>query len=88
MPDSMRRSLRTLVQVVLGQVAAGGLTSIWNDYLSRHQIDPTITLIVGFILAALISYAQNELEDQGKIPAVLKAQASSGAKPATVDPAK
>lgn len=87
MPDSMRRSLRTLFQVVLGQIAAGGLTTIWNDYLSHHHVDPTITLIVGFILAALISYAQNEMEDRGTIPSVLKAKASSGADPVTHDPA-
>lgn len=88
MPDSMRRGLRTLVQVLIGQIAAGGLTAIWNDYISHHHIDPTIMVAMGIVLSALVSWAQNSLEDSGAIPSVLKAQASSGANPATIDPAK
>jgi hypothetical protein len=37
---------------------------IWNDYYSNHEVDHTVTLIVGFALAAFVAWAQNELEDQ------------------------
>lgn len=82
MPDSIRRPLRTLVQLV----AAGGLTALVNQLVIDLPAQYAVYVTIGFTL--LVSFAQNYCEDAGWIPAVGKATASSGANPITHDPAK
>lgn len=64
MSDNVKRSLRTLVQALLGLIAAGGLTKVWEDYLNQHHVDSTVTLAVGLLLAAIITWAHNTIEDK------------------------
>lgn len=81
LPDSVRRALRTLVQLVAG----GGLTAL-VDQLAQDLPDAYRPYI--FIASTVIvTLAQNYAEDRNWIPSILKAQASSGANPVTHDPA-
>lgn len=80
MSDRAQRSLRTLFQSVLAIVAGGGFVSIWNVVAERHTIDPVVAAIVTIVLGpALVSWAQNELEDTGRIRTVLKKPATPAA---------
>lgn len=81
MNDATRRALRTLFQFIV----AGGLTTLVNE-LSNGLTD-TNKALVQMLAMLLVTFCQNWLEDNGTIPAVLKAQASSGAEPITHDPA-
>jgi hypothetical protein len=87
--DAVRRALRTFVQAFTGSILTSGVLGAVADGaavdLSIFQKTGVSALAAGVI--ALLTYVQNALEDNGAIPAVLKAQASSGAEPATIDPA-
>jgi hypothetical protein len=84
MSDRAQRSIRTLFQSVLAIIAAGGFVSIWNVVTENHQIDPVIAAVVTIVLGpALVSWAQNELEDAGKIKTVLKEPATPAAEKKT-----
>ena len=75
MNDPARRALRTLFQFI----AAGGLTAL-VDEITAGLTGSAVAAV--FALAALVvTYAQNELEDRGTIPAFGKAPASSGENP-------
>lgn len=76
MNDPIRRALRTLLQFIAG----GGLTALITEVVA--EIDDA--RLVAVIMAAsllVVTYAQNELEDMGAIPALLKAPASHGQNP-------
>ncbi len=79
--DARRRSWRTLFQVIAAVLVAEG----FDRYL-----DPTDenALVLVPLLAWVFAYAQNALEDHGVIPALLKAPASSGARPIPADAAR
>lgn len=83
MTDALRRAIRTFVQAFLGSIISSGvLSSIASDGvvdLSGIQKVGAAALAAGLI--ALVSWAQNALEDGGQIPALLKAPASDGAEP-------
>jgi len=80
MSDRAQRSLRTLFQSLLAIVAGGGFVSIWNVVAENHQIDPVVAAIVTILVGpALVSWAQNELEDTGRIKTVLKEPATPDA---------
>lgn len=90
MPDSIRRGIRTFFQAALGVVLlqAVALAADANDGsldASLWRRAGVTALVAGFI--AIVTYVNNALEDSGKIPAILKATASSGADPITHDPA-
>lgn len=74
--DPIRRALRTLFQFI----AAGGLTAFINEVVAKIE-DTRLTALILAGSLLLVSYAQNELEDHGTIPALLKAPASSGENP-------
>lgn len=82
MKDSKRRAIRTLVQLIAG----GGLAALTQQLAGDVPAAYVPYLMIGYTTA--VSLAQNYAEDQGWIPAVLKAKASDGAEPVTHDPAK
>ncbi len=73
--DPARRALRTLIQLV----AAGGLTWL-TDQLAQDIPNEYVPYMVG-AYTVLVTLCQNALEDAGKVPALLKGKASSGANP-------
>ena len=79
MSDPIRRALRTLFQFV----AAGGLTQLVDEIAA--DLDGTAKAAVFMAAALLVTYAQNELEDRGKVPAFIKAPASDGVNPVPGD---
>lgn len=91
MKDSIRRALRTYFQAFVGvvvmQIAAVGLNVSQGEWvpdihwLQRVGLSAAVAGAVAFF-----SWAHNELEDKGTIPAIGKAVPSSGANPVTVDP--
>lgn len=74
--DPIRRAVRTLLQFV----AAGGLTAVFNEVVAELDDARLGAAVLAFSLL-LVSYAQNELEDRGFIPALMKAPASGGENP-------
>jgi len=88
MSDPIRRAVRTFFQAFLGSLLTSGVLSAmstdgvvdWN-LLEKAGVS---ALAAGVI--ALFTFVMNALEDSGTIPSVLKATASSGAKPVTKDP--
>ena len=93
MNDALRRALRTFIQAFVGTLSVmlvpflydlvkaagesdGQLVRIDVNFLGNVAIAATISGII-----ALISWAQNALEDKTAIPAVLKAPASEGQNP-------
>lgn len=82
MPDSVRRMIRTAVQLIAG----GGLYVLTDQFAKDIPAQYTAYLWGGYTI--LVTVAQNYAEDAGWIPSVLKASASSGADPLTHDPVK
>lgn len=82
MSDAVRRALRTLMQLI----AAGGLTAL-VDQLS-HDLPTRYVPYVLIGMTLLVSFAQNWLEDNTGMPAILKATPSAGQNPVTQDPKK
>ena len=64
MNDNLRRSLRTGIQVILGVLATGGLTKVWESFNTTHTVDATVQVVAGLICVMIVAWAQNELEDQ------------------------
>lgn len=88
MSDALRRAVRTFVQAFLGSLLTSGILSSFEtagvvDWAALKKV--AISAAAGAIIA-LLTFVQNALEDNGTIPAVLKATASSGANPVTRDP--
>jgi hypothetical protein len=74
--DPIRRAVRTLLQLIAG----GGLSVFTTEVLADVD-DPTAKAALALFFAFVVSWAQNELEDRGTVPALLKATASSGENP-------
>jgi hypothetical protein len=74
--DPIRRAVRTLLQLIAG----GGLSALVTEVLADID-DATAKAAIALLAAFLVSWAQNELEDRGAVPALLKATASSGENP-------
>lgn len=81
LPDSTRRALRTLVQLIAG----GGLTALVDQV--ALDVPDSYRPYVFIASTVIVTLAQNVAEDHGWVPALWKAQASSGENPITVDPA-
>jgi hypothetical protein len=79
MSDAQRRVIRTFLQMV----AAGGLTALVDQLATDVPATYAPYILIGFTL--LVSFAQNWLEDNTNMPAVLKSSASSGQNPVTQD---
>lgn len=65
--DNTIRGLRTGAQAAAGFLVAIPVIDIWNNYVANHAIsDPTLKFAIGVILAALVGWAQNAVEDRTK----------------------
>lgn len=73
--DSLRRAFRGLLQLIAG----GGLAALFEEATGGWDGTAKAAAVVGFTF--LVTWAQNELEDMGAIPALLKAPASDGEHP-------
>ena len=91
MNDALRRGVRTFLQAFVGFLVLFAIPALQDliravssgeDYQFNFGFWQAIVVAaVASGLVALITWAQNELEDKGAIPALLKAPASSGADP-------
>lgn len=79
MSDATRRALRTLFQFVV----AGGLTALINGAVDG--LDPSWLALVQAVNQLIVTFAQNWLEDNTAVPALLKAPASEGENPVPDD---
>lgn len=79
MSDATRRALRTLFQFVV----AGGLTALVNT--AADGLDSSWLALVQAVNQLLVTFAQNWLEDNTGVPAILKAPASGGENPVPDD---
>ena len=83
MSDAIRRAVRTFVQAFLGALLTSGVFSAIQE---DAVVDWSALKKVGISAAAagiiaLLSFVQNALEDHTNMPALLKAEASSGVNP-------
>lgn len=65
-PDSTRRALRTILQLV----ASGGLTALVNAIAGG--LSPATSVLVLALFQVIVTYAQNFLEDNTSFPTILK----------------
>lgn len=79
MKDSKRRGLRTALQMLVTILTTGAGTGLLK--LIGFDVSPEIWAAVTAVLLPLVTTVLNELEDNGTIPAVLKAPASDGEDP-------
>lgn len=92
LPDPVRRALRLFLWTFLGIFSVtltGWLGSVVEWASTSDQAFPGLTPLGKAAVAAtaaaasaVVAYVVNALEDRGTVPAVLKAPASDGAKPA------
>lgn len=83
MPDALRRAVRTFVQTLTGTIIASGILSATAE---TGVVDWSALKKVGVSafaagVVAVLTFAQNFLEDNTTVPALLKATASSGENP-------
>lgn len=64
----MKRATRTLMQLIAG----GGITVLVDATIGELASQPIAVAAVMVAATYVVSFAQNWLEDHGKIPAVLK----------------
>lgn len=88
MPDSLRRAIRTFIQAFLGAIISSGVLSAINEsgVVDWSVLKKVLMSAAAAGVIALITFSINFLEDAGAIPSVLKARASSGRNPVTLDP--
>lgn len=91
MPDALRRTLRTLIQVAIA-AAGTALIAVINGWNITPQHSPSLgdlkggaVYVVGAVAVAVATYGMNHLEDSGLLPAILKAPPSPGANPVPQD---
>lgn len=87
MSDPLRRAIRTFVQAFIGAFIASGVLSAMQ---TTGIVDWAVLKKVAVSAAtagviALLSWAQNLLEDNTRMPALLKAPASEGQNPVPDD---
>jgi hypothetical protein len=83
-PDAVRRGVRTFVQsfigIFLATVSSAHIVSA-NGIPHLSTLESAVLAAAWGALIAVLAMAQNYLEDQNVIPAVLKAPPSPGADP-------
>lgn len=72
MSDATGRTLRTLLQTLVGFVVAGGLTEIVNAYADQFRVVGANRLLLAAALTILVTFAQNVGEQRGWVPTLLK----------------
>jgi hypothetical protein len=83
MPDALRRALRTFVQAFLGSIITSGILSTTETVgvVDWSALKKVAVSAVAAAVIALITWAQNYLEDTTTVPALLKAPPSGGVNP-------
>lgn len=93
MNDALRRALRTFFQAFVGTLSVMLVPFLYDLVKAAGEADGQLVRIdVNFLgnvaiaaivagIIALISWAQNELEDKTGMPAIMKAPASEGQNP-------
>jgi hypothetical protein len=66
MSDAQKRSLRTLVQALIGALGAGLLNVLAGG------LDPQVLAVIAVVLTTVFTATLNALEDSGRVPTVLK----------------
>lgn len=86
MSDAVRRAIRTFLQAFVGVLVSSGVLSAVGEagVVDWSALKKVGLSALGAGVVALFTFIQNALEDEGSVPALLKAPASSGANP--VDP--
>ena len=79
MNEATRRTLRTLLQTVVGFVVAGGVTQIVDAYADQYRLAGANRLLLAGALTLLVTFAQNVGEQRGWIRPLLKAPPPSSA---------
>lgn len=89
MSDALRRSIRTFVQAFAGSLLTSNALSVinTNGVVDWDVLEKVVISAVAAGVIAVLTFVVNFLEDNTRFPALLKAQASSGVNPVTVDPA-
>lgn len=72
MNEATRRTLRTLLQTVVGFVVAGGVTEIVDAYADQYRLAGANRLLLAGALTVLVTFAQNIGEQRGWIRPLLK----------------
>ncbi|MDP9364123.1 MAG: hypothetical protein M3Q10_07850 [Chloroflexota bacterium] len=73
MNEATRRTLRTLLQTVVGFVVAGGLAEIVDAYADHFRVAGANRLLLAGAVTILVTFAQNLGEERGWLRPVLKA---------------
>jgi hypothetical protein len=63
MSDNVTRGIRSIWMVVLGILATGGATKVWESFNGTHSIDPTVQVVAGLLVVGIVTWAQAQLED-------------------------
>lgn len=84
MTDAQRRAIRTFLQALLALIPTipGAAVAFDVSAATCAKIGA-----VGTILITVVTFVVNWLEDNTRMPALLKAHASEGLNPVTSDPA-
>lgn len=76
MSEPIRRSLRTLLQLIAAWVTTGGIVAIVKA--TGNDIDPAQAAAIAVVLTPLVAWAQNALEDNGKLTPILGTKFETG----------
>jgi len=71
--EATRRTLRTLLQTVVGFVVAGGLAELVDAYADQFRVAGANRLLLAGAVTILVTFAQNLGEERGWLRPVLKA---------------
>lgn len=83
MSDAIRRAVRTFFQSFIGVLISSGILSAIGEagVVDWSALKKVGVSALGAGIVAVLTFVQNWLEDDGAVPALLKAPASEGARP-------
>lgn len=76
MSDPLRRALRTLLQMAASVCTAGGVLA--TAHLFGYEMSVENAAVLAAVLLPLVSWAQNELEDRGRMTPMLGTKFETG----------
>ena len=87
MSDAIRRAVRTFLQSFIGVLVSTGILSAIGEsgVVDWSGLKKAGLSALGAGVVALLTFIQNALEDEGAVPAILKAPASEGVHPVPED---
>lgn len=83
MPDALRRAVRTFVQTLVGTLITSGVLSAAQEtgVVDWSALKKVGVSALAAAIVAVLTWAQNALEDTTTVPALLKAPPSPGVNP-------